>query len=289
MSVSTVSAQLRELASEQPGEELLPVLPALSGLLPGGGLRRGSVIAVERPGLLCVMLAAGASAAGSWCAVVGMPQLGVLAAADAGVDMDRLLLVPDPGPRWPQVAAALLEGCELVLLCPPARPSAPVARRLAAHARRTGGALVVVGVAGAFEGANLWLRVASPQWIGIGAGHGRLRCRRVQVVAGGRGSGGRPRTQWWWLPDPDGAVAVAEQAAAELAAELAAADQAAADQAAAERRMAADWVAAERAGAERAGAERAGAERAGAERAGAERAGAELAAGAEGAELVAIG
>jgi hypothetical protein len=247
MSVSTASAQLRELASEQPGEELLPVLPALSGLLPGGGLRRGSVIAVERPGLLCVMLAAGASAAGSWCAVVGMPQLGVLAAADAGVDVDRLLLVPDPGPRWPQVAAALLEGCELVLLCPPARPSAPVARRLAAHARRSGGALVVVGgaagVAGAFEGANLWLRMASPQWIGIGAGHGRLRCRRVQVVAGGRGSGARPRTQWWWLPDPDGAVAVAEQAAAELAAELAAADQAAA-----ERRMAA-----ERAGAGRAG------------------------------------
>ena len=218
MSVSTVSAHLRELTPEQQGEELLPVLPALSGLLPGGGLRRGSVVAVERPGLLCLMLAAGASAAGSWCAVVGMPQLGVLAAVDAGVDVNRLLLVPDPGPRWPQVAAALLEGCELVLLRPPARPSAQVARRLAAHARRGGGALVVVGGVAAFEGANLWLRAACPQWIGIGTGHGRLRGRRVQVVAGGRGSGARPRAQWWWLPGPDGAVAIAEQTGAEPAA-----------------------------------------------------------------------
>ncbi len=249
------------------------MLPALSGLLPGGGLRRGSIIAVERPGLLCVTLAAGASAAGAWCAVVGMPQLGVLAAADAGVDVDRLLLVPDPGSRWPQVVAALLDGCELVLLWPPARPSAQVTRRLAAHARRSGGALVVVGgVAGGWEGANLWLRVTRPQWIGIGAGHGRLRGRRVQVVAGGRGSGARPRAQWWWLPGPDGAVAVAEQTAAE--------------------RVGPERVGPERVGPEQVGPEQAVAEQAVADRtlpkAVAEQA-AEGAAEAEGAELIAIG
>ncbi len=211
-SMAAVPTQLRELVPEQPVEELLPVLPVLSRLLQGGGLRRGCIVAVERSGLLCMTLAAGVSAAGGWCAVVGMPQLGVLAAADAGVDVDRLLLVPDPGSRWPQVVAALLEGCELVLLRPPARPSAQVARRLAAHARRSGGALVV---AGGWEGANLSLRVTRSHWFGIGIGHGRLRGRRVQVVAGGRGGGARPRAQWWWLPGPNGAVAVAEQDVAE--------------------------------------------------------------------------
>ncbi len=205
---------MRELASDQPHEELLPVLPPLSGLLPGGSLRRGCVIAVERSGLLCMTLAAGTSAAGGWCAVVGMPELGMLAAADAGVDLGRLLLVPDPGPRWPHVVAALLEGCELVLLRPPDRPSAQVTRRLAAHARRSRGVLVV---AGSWAGAHLWLRLAHPNWVGIDAGHGRIRGRRVLVIAGGRGGGARPRAQWWWLPGPNGAAAVVEQEAADVA------------------------------------------------------------------------
>ena len=65
------------------------------------------------------------------------------------------------------------------------------------------------------QGANLSLRVTRSHWVGIGTGHGRLRGRRVQVVAGGRGGGARPRAQWWWLPGPNGAVAVAEQDVAE--------------------------------------------------------------------------
>src|SRR5262244_1890172 len=69
----------------------LPVLPALSGLLPAG-LPRGSVIATGAWGLLCLALAAAASGAGAWCAIAGLPALGVAAAAGAGLDPDRLLL-----------------------------------------------------------------------------------------------------------------------------------------------------------------------------------------------------
>jgi hypothetical protein len=219
-----VSAQLRELVPEQQEEGLLPVLPVLSGLFQGGGLRRGRIVAVEGSGqpvgpsaaaglaLLCMTLAAGVSAAGAWCAAVGMPQLGTLAAAEAGVDVDRLLLVPDPGSRWPQTVAALLEGCDLVLLRPPARPAAQAVRRLAAHARRGGGALVV---AGAWEGAHIRLWAAHPRWVGIGAGHGRLRGRRVQVLVSGRG-GIPTRARWCWLPGPNGCAAVAEPGDADL-------------------------------------------------------------------------
>jgi hypothetical protein len=187
-------------------EAVLPVLPALRGLLPG--LRRGSVVAAGSWGLLCLALAAGASAAGAWCAVVGLPQFGVAAAADAGLDPDRVLLIADPGAGWPQVVASLLDGCELVLLRPPDRPSAQIRRRIEATVRRFGGVLVV---AGEWDGAQVRLTVAQQEWTGIGTGHGRLRARRVQVVVDGRGGAVQPQSQWLWLPGPDGSVSVADE------------------------------------------------------------------------------
>jgi hypothetical protein len=197
-----------------PGAGVLPVLPALRDLLPAGGLQRGSVVAAGRWSMLCLALAAGASAAGAWCAVAGLPQLGVVAAADAGLDPGRLLLIAEPGAGWPQVVASLLDGCEIVLLCPPDRPSAQVRRKLEATIRRYGGVLVV---AGDWEGAQTRLLIARQEWAGIGDGHGRLRARRVQVVADGRGAWSRPRARWLWLPAPDGCVAaVAEGVAGEV-------------------------------------------------------------------------
>lgn len=212
-------------------EGLLPVLPAFRGLLPAGGLRRGSVVASGDWGLLCLALAAGATADGAWCAVVGAPSFGVRAAADVGLDPGRLLLVPDPGQGWPQVVASLLDGFDIVLLslrgrssaglaglagrsssglAPPDQPSAGLRRKLEAAARRYGSVLVV---AGDWPGAQARLAVTDAQWAGIGAGHGRLRARRARVVASGRGAGERPRSAWLWLPGPDGAVTVVSDTA----------------------------------------------------------------------------
>jgi hypothetical protein len=186
-----------------PGEAVLPVLPALAGLLPAGGLAKGSVVTVERPGLLGLALVAAASAGGAWCGVAGIPDLGVTAAAGVGVEPARLMLVPDPGSGWPQVVASMLDACEVVVVRPPARPSAQARRRLEAVLRRGGGVLVV---AGDWEGAPVRLRVASQSWVGIGDGHGSLRGCRAEVVAEGRGAAARPRRRWLWLPGPDGAV-----------------------------------------------------------------------------------
>jgi hypothetical protein len=186
------------------GEGLLPVLPALRDLLPGGGLQRGSVVTSGDWGLLALALTAGAVADGAWCAIVGVPAVGVRAAADTGLDPARVLLIAEPGPSWPQVVASLLDGFDIVLLRPPDRPSAQLRRKLEAAARRYGSALVV---AGDWPGAQSRLLVTDVEWTGIGVGHGRLRARKARVAASGRGAGERPRSAWLWLPGPDGGVA----------------------------------------------------------------------------------
>jgi hypothetical protein len=197
-------SQVSVASASQPRDRALPVLPALRDLFPSGGLQRGSVVVVPAGGLLSLAILAGASAAGTWCAVVGLPELGVRAAAGVGVDPGRLLLVSEPGQRWPQVTAALLDGCEIVLVCPSAQPAPHVKRQIEATVRRAGGVLVV---AGEWPGAQARLWVARQQWAGLGRGHGRLTCRQVQVLGTGRGAAIRPAQQWLWLPGPDGGVA----------------------------------------------------------------------------------
>src|ERR1700743_1059523 len=80
-----------------PGTSILPLLPALAGLRRGGGLARGSVLAVDPPGLLCLALLAGASAAGAWCGVAGVPSLGGVGAAGRGAAPGARMLGTEPG------------------------------------------------------------------------------------------------------------------------------------------------------------------------------------------------
>ena len=194
-----------------PDGDLLPVLPALRDLLPHGALQRGSVVAASNWNLLCAALAAGPVASGAWCAVAGIPEFGVAAAADAGLDPARLLLIPGLGPtNWAQVVISLLDGCDLVVLRPPDRLPPQAQRKLEAAVRRHGAVLLV---AGDWDGAQVRLRIAAQEWAGIGQGHGRLRGRRAHVVADGRGGWSRSQARWLWLPDPDGAVTAVEQPA----------------------------------------------------------------------------
>jgi hypothetical protein len=209
--------------SVDPGTRV-PVAPALVGLLPGGALERGSVLTVTGSGSLVLALIAEASSAGAWCAEVGTAGLGIAAAAEAGVVLDRFARVPRPGDRWPEVVAALLDGFDIVVVHPwvddgtsvgpPRRGGQAVRaqhaiRRLTARARERG-AVVVSTMP--WEGASLSLTVTAQRWHGLGAGHGHLTARAVEVTAVGRGSAVRPRRARLWLPGPDGRVAAYEEA-----------------------------------------------------------------------------
>jgi hypothetical protein len=206
-------AALVEPGTTLAGERLLPVVPALQPLLPGRGLRRGSTVAVNRSAALALALVAGASAAGSWVAAVGLPDLGMVAAAELGIALERLALVPAPGARaWPTVVAALLDAVDVVLVRSPAGLPAGQARRLAARARERGAVLVPLGAWSAAP--DLWLAVAASAWQGLGQGHGRLEARRVEVVVGGRGAAARERRASLWLPAPDGTITLAPAASA---------------------------------------------------------------------------
>jgi len=203
----------RALPVAMAGERLLPVLAVLEPLFPAGGLRRGSVVTVAGSTSLALSLLVAASAQGSWCAGVGLPSLGLAAAAELGVALERFPLVASPGRGsgaggWGWVVAALVDAFDVVLARPPAHVKAADARRLTARARERGAVLVVTGGVGGWpESAEVQLTVTSSTWEGVGQGHGRLRSRRVEVVAGGRGAAARERRLSLWLPHPDGGIA----------------------------------------------------------------------------------
>lgn len=169
---------------------VLPVLPELAALLPAGGLRRGSTVAVTRGSWLLLALLAAASQEGSWCGVVGWPELGGLAAAEVGVALDRVVAVPEPGTQWLDVTAALLDGADLVIARPPPAAEPRDLRRLTARARERKSVLLA---AGDWPAAELRLSIVDSTWAGLERGAGHLMARQLTVRVEGRGAASRPR------------------------------------------------------------------------------------------------
>jgi hypothetical protein len=197
-------ARLRAVATRtQPfvaaRDRLLPVAGMLGDLLPAGGVQRGSTVAVKGiPGsgstTVALTLAAAATSAGEWAAVVdlGGPSsrgtLGARAASEAGVNLDRLAVVRSaPADRWGAVVAALLDGVALVVAEVPPRLRNGSARRLVARARERSAVLVAFGC-WPVEAA-VRIHTAPGAWRGLGAGSGLLEGRdlRVEVESKGRG------------------------------------------------------------------------------------------------------
>lgn len=190
----------------------LPLAEPLADLFPDGALRRGATVVVAgTPGrgatTLALALLVATTAAGHWGAVVGLDDPGVVAMAELGVDLRRVVLVPRPRGAWAVAAAELFEGVDVVVARPPARVAHTAARRLCARARDRAVVLVVL-----VEHRDDWpipadvaLELTEAAWLA----DGRLVARRAEVRATGRRVVGRPRRASLWLPGARGAVTTA--------------------------------------------------------------------------------
>jgi hypothetical protein len=190
-------------------DQVLPVVPAFTTLLPEAGLRRGTVVQVHGSGAtsLALALVAACTAAGSWVAAIGLRELGLGAAREVGVALERLLLVDVDPARWATVVAATLDGVDALLVEVPPRLRAADARRLQARLRERGSVVVVVGPAGLLQ-PDLVVAGDTPSWLGLGRGWGHVQARCVPLEVTGRRGATRPRRGRLWLPGPDGAISL---------------------------------------------------------------------------------
>ncbi|MEV5651665.1 hypothetical protein AB0L57_25730 [Nocardia sp. NPDC052254] len=175
----------------EPVRERLPIPSALAGLLPESGIPKGSVVAYSGAGSLLTGLLAEVTGGGGYAAVIGLPRLGLLAAAEMGADLGRLAVVAEPGPDPMEIAAVLLDGLDLVVLGLAGRSVPPSRTRvLAARARSKGATLVVTG--GNWSGPTLRIDSRIAGYSGLGRGRGRLCSVHLDVRVDARSS--QPRT-----------------------------------------------------------------------------------------------
>lgn len=189
-------------------ERSVPVAAALRSVLPSG-LACGSTALVSGSAAVstAALLVAGAVEAGAWVGAIGLDGLGVEACREAGIALERLVLVRGAAGLGDELAgqalAALVDGFDVVLVGPGCRLRAGTARRVQARLGQRGAVLVVVGAAGAFT-CDLTVDTGTT-WHGLGRGHGHLRARQVAVVVEGRRAP-RPRRTTVWFPNQAGRI-----------------------------------------------------------------------------------
>jgi hypothetical protein len=196
-------------------EQLLTVPAPLLPLFPFGGLQKGSSVGFDGPGSMSVALAMAASVLDDnrWMAIIGFEEIGLLAASELGVRLDRLLLVAATSQaELVPTVAALVEAVDIIALCPRRRVGQRDARRLTARARERGTVLFHLDGGESWpEAMHLHLTAEPEGWEGLGTGHGHLQHRRLSVAATGRRSAAQRRQVSVLLPGPTSRIEPVEQ------------------------------------------------------------------------------
>ncbi|WP_428349997.1 hypothetical protein [Mycolicibacterium sp.] len=177
------------------GPDALLVSESPAGSSSGpGALPRGTVAVLSGARSLELSMVAAVTSQGGQAAIIGQPDIGLLAAVEMGADLSRVALIPEPGIDPVEVAAVLLDGMDLVVLGLNGRTvPAPRARTVAARARQRGCTLLVTG--GNWQGtcAHLEGYISGYEVAGAGAaptpGRGRISRVRLATCTRGRSDG----------------------------------------------------------------------------------------------------
>lgn len=146
-------------------------------------LPRGTVAVLSGARSLTLRMVAEVTAAGGHAAIVGQPEMGLLAAVRMGADLERLAVIPDPGPDPVEVAAVLMDGLDLVALgLGGRRVAAGRVRAVTARARQRECTLLVSGGDWPGAAARLDARVSGYEVLGAGPGDPRPGCGRIGRV-----------------------------------------------------------------------------------------------------------
>lgn len=223
--MAVTSELRRQLAQISPvvlaAEQVLPVADVFAPILPGGGLQRGWTIRVggdSSARALGWALLGGVTTAGGWIAAVNVPGIGLSAAQEVGVAIERVLVVNSPDETWSSAVGALIGAVDVVVFGTPRHRVVPSEhRRMASRARERGSVLIE------FDSSSQHSHRGSPRfstqlqydlsftarpadWVGLGRGHGCLQGRALDVEASGRRIGGGTRHGRFALPAPDGTI-----------------------------------------------------------------------------------
>jgi hypothetical protein len=177
-----------------PPRPALPVVESLAAVFPDGLVCGRSVLCSGSAAVtLALATVSAASRAGSWLAVFGLSDLGLLAAHEQGVALQRTVFVTPPASptQWSAAVGAAVDGFELLLLELAPRLSAGEARKVQQRvlSRRT--VLVLVDIVGEHERHPVFqpdvvMHGTTTGWSGIGHGHGHVRGRELCIDIHGR-------------------------------------------------------------------------------------------------------
>ena len=173
----------------------LPVAKALQPIIPDGVLVRGRTVLCSGDAAMstALLMASAPTQAGSWLAVVGVSDFGLVSACEQGVALQRTVLVTPTSNKkdWTSTVAAVADGFDVMMLEVPREVSESDARRIQTRIQARRNVLVLVETSrhatrrSVFQ-PDVVLHTMTTKWDGIEHGAGYVQGRLIDVTVSGR-------------------------------------------------------------------------------------------------------
>ena len=173
----------------------LPVAKALQPIIPDGVLVRGRTVLCGGDAAMstALLLVSAATQAGSWLAIVGVSDFGLMSACEQGVALQRTVLVTPTSNKkdWTSTVAAVADGFDVMMLEVPREVSESDARRIQTRIQARRNVLVLVETSrhatrrSVFQ-PDVVLHTMTTKWDGIEHGAGYVQGRLIDVTVSGR-------------------------------------------------------------------------------------------------------